>query len=78
MPRRDRHYSHIEIPEMRNVGLLSITVLFECIVFMCHDFKKHLAAVPVILVCGCVIYFFPFIFATELLSNHQQPLGGGK
>lgn len=72
VPRRDRHYSHIEIPEMRNVGLLSITVLFECIVFMCHDLKKHLASVPVILVRGCVIYFFLSSFPQnffQIISN---------
>lgn len=48
-------YSLIWIPI--NVTTLSITVLFECTVFMGHDFKKHLAAVPVILVCGCVTCF---------------------
>lgn len=56
-PCGDRHYSLIEIPAIRNVSILSITVPFECIVFMCHDFKKHLAAVPVN-ACVWVCYVF--------------------
>lgn len=61
----------IEIPALRNVIILSITVLFECnSVYVCHDFKKHLAAVLVILVCGCVMCFpFHHLHRTSFKSS---------